>query len=152
MFFFFIFFKAMLLFKCVYLLITITVFKKKFVNGSNQLHIGGIFPIAGKGGWQGGQGKQYLMLRKSDPLDLNYFNQTSSIYRSIKCEHIFNLSLEHNLDNWLYFLFVFRSWSMHASGKLSFRGCQRQKGFTAWFSTYIAQQRLGGMSRNQLFN
>lgn len=25
------------------------------VNGANQLHIGGIFPIAGKGGWQGGQ-------------------------------------------------------------------------------------------------
>ncbi|CAO1348788.1 unnamed protein product, partial [Diamesa tonsa] len=46
---------AMLVCKSVYLLITILVFKASTVNGSNQLHIGGIFPIGGKGGWQGGQ-------------------------------------------------------------------------------------------------
>lgn len=49
--------QAMLVYKSVVLLITILVFKSSYVNGSNQLHIGGIFPIAGKGGWQGGQGK-----------------------------------------------------------------------------------------------
>jgi hypothetical protein len=52
--------------KSVYLLITILVFKASCVNGSksNELHIGGIFPIMGKGGWQGGQGeltKIYLL-------------------------------------------------------------------------------------------
>lgn len=49
----------MLVYKSVYLLITILVFKASFVNGSNsnELHIGGIFPIMGKGGWQGGQGE-----------------------------------------------------------------------------------------------
>lgn len=45
------------MYKSVYLLITILVFKCSFVNGSNKLHIGGIFPIGGKGGWQGGQGE-----------------------------------------------------------------------------------------------
>lgn len=50
--------QAMLVYKSVYLLITILVFKSSYVNGSNQLHIGGIFPIAGKGGWQGGQGRR----------------------------------------------------------------------------------------------
>lgn len=29
-----------------------------FVNGLDELHIGGIFPINGKGGWQGGQACQ----------------------------------------------------------------------------------------------
>lgn len=47
----------MLVYKSLYLLITILVFKSSYVNGSNQLHIGGIFPIGGKGGWQGGQGE-----------------------------------------------------------------------------------------------
>lgn len=51
-----IFLQAMLVCKSVYLLLTILVFKSSCVNGSNQLHIGGIFPIGGKGGWQGGQG------------------------------------------------------------------------------------------------
>ncbi|CAH1709635.1 unnamed protein product [Chironomus riparius] len=46
---------AMLVCKSVYFLFTILVFRTSCVNGSNQLHIGGIFPIAGKGGWQGGQ-------------------------------------------------------------------------------------------------
>lgn len=47
------------MYKSVYLLITILVFRASFANGlkSEQLHIGGIFPIMGKGGWQGGQGK-----------------------------------------------------------------------------------------------
>lgn len=55
----------MLVCKSVYLLITILVFKASTVNGSNQLHIGGIFPIGGKGGWQGGQGKViYYVLMK----------------------------------------------------------------------------------------
>ena len=58
---FFIYLQAMLVYKSVYLLITILVFKASTVNGSNQLHIGGIFPIGGKGGWQGGQGKLYIM-------------------------------------------------------------------------------------------
>lgn len=57
----FIYLQAMLVCKSVYLLITILVFKASTVNGSNQLHIGGIFPIGGKGGWQGGQGKCYLL-------------------------------------------------------------------------------------------
>jgi hypothetical protein len=48
----------MLVYKSVYLLITVLVFRAGLVNGSNQLHIGGIFPIGGKGGWQGGQGKR----------------------------------------------------------------------------------------------
>ena len=55
----------MLVCKSVYLLITILVFKASTVNGSNQLHIGGIFPIGGKGGWQGGQGRNiYYALTK----------------------------------------------------------------------------------------
>ena len=56
---FFFYFQEMLVFKSVYLLITILVFRASFANGlkSEQLHIGGIFPIMGKGGWQGGQGK-----------------------------------------------------------------------------------------------
>lgn len=49
----------MLVYKSLYLIITILVFKNSCVNGSNQLHIGGIFPIGGKGGWQGGQGKAF---------------------------------------------------------------------------------------------
>lgn len=52
----------MLVCKSVYLLITILVFKASTVNGSNQLHIGGIFPIGGKGGWQGGQGKRIFII------------------------------------------------------------------------------------------
>lgn len=32
----------------------------------NVLHIGGIFPIAGEGGWQGGQ------VRDNSPLSVNY--------------------------------------------------------------------------------
>jgi hypothetical protein len=51
----------MLVYKSVYLLITVLVFRAGLVNGSNQLHIGGIFPIGGKGGWQGGQGKDLLL-------------------------------------------------------------------------------------------
>ncbi|CRL02840.1 CLUMA_CG015787, isoform A [Clunio marinus] len=46
---------AMLVYKSFYFFITILVFETSYVNGTNQLHIGGIFPIAGKGGWQGGQ-------------------------------------------------------------------------------------------------
>lgn len=42
------------MFKCV-LILTIVLIRTNFVNGYNQLHIGGIFPIGGKGGWQGGQ-------------------------------------------------------------------------------------------------
>lgn len=54
----------MLVYKSVYLLITILVFRTSCVNGAEKskipktvLNIGGIFPILGKGGWQGGQGK-----------------------------------------------------------------------------------------------
>lgn len=36
------------------------MFTASTVDGSNLLHIGGIFPIAGKGGWQGGQGNLIL--------------------------------------------------------------------------------------------
>ncbi|KAG5676273.1 hypothetical protein PVAND_006121 [Polypedilum vanderplanki] len=46
--------EAMLVYKSV-LLLTFLVFRTSSVSGHNQLHIGGIFPIAGKGGWQGGQ-------------------------------------------------------------------------------------------------
>lgn len=54
--------QAMLVFKSVYLLITILVFRTSCVNGAEKskktvLNIGGIFPILGKGGWQGGQGE-----------------------------------------------------------------------------------------------
>lgn len=50
------------MFKSVYLLITILVFRTSCVNGAEKskktvLNIGGIFPILGKGGWQGGQGE-----------------------------------------------------------------------------------------------
>jgi hypothetical protein len=55
--------QAMLVCKSVYFLFTILVFRTSCVNGSNQLHIGGIFPIAGKGGWQGGQGKSIVSIR-----------------------------------------------------------------------------------------
>jgi hypothetical protein len=55
--FFWIILQAMLMFKSVYLILTILVFRTSCVSAHNQLHIGGIFPIAGKGGWQGGQGK-----------------------------------------------------------------------------------------------
>lgn len=55
--------QAMLVFKSVYLLITILVFRTSCVNGAEKskktvLNIGGIFPILGKGGWQGGQGME----------------------------------------------------------------------------------------------
>lgn len=55
----------MLVFKSVYLLITILVFRTSCVNGAEKskktvLNIGGIFPILGKGGWQGGQGKEFF--------------------------------------------------------------------------------------------
>lgn len=56
----------MLAYKSVYLLITILVFRTSCVNGAEKskspktvLNIGGIFPILGKGGWQGGQGKYF---------------------------------------------------------------------------------------------
>jgi hypothetical protein len=47
----------MLVYKIVYILLTVLVFRTSGASGHNQLHIGGIFPIGGKGGWQGGQGK-----------------------------------------------------------------------------------------------
>ena len=63
--FLFLLFQAMLVFKSVYLLITILVFRTSCVNGAEKskktvLNIGGIFPILGKGGWQGGQGKEFF--------------------------------------------------------------------------------------------
>ena len=39
----------------VIILWIIFVLRIDYVSGYNELHIGGIFPIAGKGGWQGGQ-------------------------------------------------------------------------------------------------
>lgn len=45
------------MYKSVYLLLTVLVFRTSSVSGHNLLHIGGIFPIGGKGGWQGGQGE-----------------------------------------------------------------------------------------------
>lgn len=76
------------MYKSVYLLITILVFKSSFVNGSNQLHIGGIFPIGGKGGWQGGQG-----------------NITSSIQ-----DLCFQISAPSTVSNEFCYLFVYLSY------------------------------------------
>lgn len=39
----------------VWLLAAFQTSSNHLVNGLEELHIGGIFPIAGKGGWQGGQ-------------------------------------------------------------------------------------------------
>lgn len=69
----------MLVCKSVYLLITILVFKASTVNGSNQLHIGGIFPIGGKGGWQGGQGKKDIYYCFNESVLFPFFVST------IKC-------------------------------------------------------------------
>jgi hypothetical protein len=52
----------MFMYKIAYLLLLTLVFITKCVDGSNLLHIGGIFPIGGKGGWQGGQGKLNLFV------------------------------------------------------------------------------------------
>lgn len=51
----------MFMYKIVYLLLSSLMFTNT-VDGSNLLHIGGIFPIAGKGGWQGGQGNNFFKL------------------------------------------------------------------------------------------
>ena len=38
----------------------------------NVLHIGGIFPLAGEGGWQGGQVKFYSLIIKNLMYELCY--------------------------------------------------------------------------------
>ena len=59
------------------------MFRTSCVNGAEKskktvLNIGGIFPILGKGGWQGGQGKEFFskFTRFSHPLliYLNFFD------------------------------------------------------------------------------
>lgn len=39
----------------VVLIFCLTILRIQCVCGLDELHIGGIFPIGGKGGWQGGQ-------------------------------------------------------------------------------------------------
>lgn len=85
-------FQAMLMYKSVYLLITILVFETSFVNGSNQLHIGGIFPIMGKGGWQGGQGEfDWTWCEKI--YDIKYHRKHLKIFRTSFTKSLIYLSL-----------------------------------------------------------
>uniref|UniRef100_A0A182YN14 G-protein coupled receptors family 3 profile domain-containing protein n=1 Tax=Anopheles stephensi TaxID=30069 RepID=A0A182YN14_ANOST len=71
------------------------------VNGANQLHIGGIFPIAGKGGWQGGQAcmpaaKLALQDVNENPDLLPGFNLTLHSNDS-ECEPGLGASVMYNL-------------------------------------------------------
>lgn len=52
---FFSFLQVMLFYPLINVSILVLVLNINVVSGYNQLHIGGIFPINGKGGWQGGQ-------------------------------------------------------------------------------------------------
>lgn len=49
-------------------------------DGDNVLHIGGIFPIAGEGGWQGGQvsnDRPFNVDQELDPASLLFFHTFS---------------------------------------------------------------------------
>uniref|UniRef100_A0A182N8X1 G-protein coupled receptors family 3 profile domain-containing protein n=1 Tax=Anopheles dirus TaxID=7168 RepID=A0A182N8X1_9DIPT len=83
----------------LYLLIAVLFISS--VNGANQLHIGGIFPIAGKGGWQGGQAcmpaaKLALQDVNENPDLLPGFNLTLHSNDS-ECEPGLGASVMYNL-------------------------------------------------------
>lgn len=49
-------------------------------NDDNVLHIGGIFPIGGKGGWQGGQVCENVFVLASFYAHLHKYSQTREVF------------------------------------------------------------------------
>uniref|UniRef100_A0A182J9B7 G-protein coupled receptors family 3 profile domain-containing protein n=1 Tax=Anopheles atroparvus TaxID=41427 RepID=A0A182J9B7_ANOAO len=87
-------------YRSVFYLLAVVLFVGS-VNGANQLHIGGIFPIAGKGGWQGGQAcmpaaKLALQDVNENPDLLPGFNLTLHSNDS-ECEPGLGASVMYNL-------------------------------------------------------
>lgn len=91
----------------VWLMVLLPASKYHIVHGLDELHIGGIFPIGGKGGWQGGQACQpaaELALEdvnsKSDLLPgfkLTLYSNDSEVCISIFCHCLHNIIYQFQL-------------------------------------------------------